>query len=254
MTFCQTSQSSCQIQSDPWVNTFSSTTTEFNQTGTYYAINSVEFQVQIVVGQHFSSNLDKDVLVVDQVLYTCGTNAVTFTTASISSTQSLSCAGVGTLVVEPGYDPIPNVNIQQILYLGSQGIGGICYGAGSSCPVSSSTVTTTAQPAATDPTATVSSASYNIPVAVTTTTTPVPAAVVPSVISCITSASPAANLPSVVSSTGVHVAQGTAVTTVGNPYAAPISNTYRTNLYASGAFGSFDASFLFLLALPFFAF
>ncbi|KAJ3038125.1 hypothetical protein HDU99_010333, partial [Rhizoclosmatium hyalinum] len=91
--YCTPTVNSCQVQSDPLVNTFAGPTWEFNQEGTFYALNSVELQIQLVIGMHYAKNLGKNVYVVDQVIYTCGGDTKKFTTATVSSTiQKLTCS------------------------------------------------------------------------------------------------------------------------------------------------------------------
>ncbi|KAJ3006969.1 UNVERIFIED_CONTAM: hypothetical protein HDU68_003773 [Siphonaria sp. JEL0065] len=201
-TFCIPTQFTCTIQSDPFVSPFSGAVYELHSAGTFYAINSQDMSLQVVVGQHYSQNLAKDVLVVDQVKYTCGSETQTFTTANVPPSKQFTCkagtcASTNCLVtIGQGLDPIPNVQISQILYEGTQGLGGLCYNNDSSCPnpsstnpqpptpntpngpvyVSSTKTATAAVPAANTPN------TYGPPPIVTKTTAAIPAANTPVVV------------------------------------------------------------------------
>ncbi|KAJ3060381.1 hypothetical protein HDU98_003625 [Podochytrium sp. JEL0797] len=141
--FCTPTQYTCMIQSDPIVTTFVGPGSYYEMTapGTYFAFQSTEMTVQIVVGSHWSANLGRNVLVTDQLTYTCGTQApITYTTANVPPTLQLNCkacpVGVDCLVtIGQGLDPVPNLQIQQILYnRGTNGLGGLCYNGDSACP------------------------------------------------------------------------------------------------------------------------
>ncbi|KAI9334740.1 hypothetical protein BDR26DRAFT_866686 [Obelidium mucronatum] len=144
--FCSPTQFTCTIQSDPFISPFSGPVFEFHSTGTFYAIHSQEMSLQVVTGEHYSQNLAKTVVVVDQIVYTCGSETQTFTTANVPASKQFvckagSCGSQPCLVtVGQGLDPVPNVQISQILYGGNQGLGGLCYNNDSSCPSSSSVV------------------------------------------------------------------------------------------------------------------
>ncbi|KAI8608825.1 hypothetical protein BC830DRAFT_912291 [Chytriomyces sp. MP71] len=138
-TFCAPSQFSCQIQSDPFVNTFTSTTTELHTQGWSYALNSNDMNVQVHIAQ--ASRNGESVLIVDQVMYTCGDSVQNFNLDSVPSALKTlscnvgSCAGTTcTLTVVKGQDPVPNVSIQEIRYFGTTARGGVCFDKGSNCP------------------------------------------------------------------------------------------------------------------------
>ncbi|KAJ3065688.1 hypothetical protein HDU98_010941 [Podochytrium sp. JEL0797] len=141
--FCTPTQATCMIQSDPIVTTFVGLGAYYEMTapGTYYAFQSTEMTVQVVIGSHFAPNLGRNVLVTDQLTYTCGKEApVTYTTANVPSRIQLTCnacpAGVNCIVtIGQAVDPVPNLHIQQILYnRGTNGLGGLCYKGDAACP------------------------------------------------------------------------------------------------------------------------
>ncbi|KAJ3222140.1 hypothetical protein HDU81_010090 [Chytriomyces hyalinus] len=134
--FCTPTQNSCQIQSDPFVQPFIGETFSLENAGQFFAVDSAEMKVQVNVVSTFAPNLKKEVLVVNELRYSCGGSAPqTFTTRALAGKgpMTLSC-DVGTcarttcrVVILPGLDPVPNVQIQQIQYMGTKGNGGLCF-------------------------------------------------------------------------------------------------------------------------------
>ncbi|KAJ3244422.1 hypothetical protein HDU77_009907 [Chytriomyces hyalinus] len=134
--FCTPTQNSCQIQSDPFVQPFIGETFSLENAGQFFAVDSAEMKVQVNIVSTFAPNLKKEVHVVNELRYSCGGSAPqTFTTRALTGKgpMTLSC-DIGTcarttcrVVILPGLDPVPNVQIQQIQYMGTRGNGGLCF-------------------------------------------------------------------------------------------------------------------------------
>ncbi|KAJ3026929.1 UNVERIFIED_CONTAM: hypothetical protein HDU68_004818 [Siphonaria sp. JEL0065] len=137
LAVCAPTQNSCQIQSDPWVSPFSGSIYSLDTTGTFSALDASDLKVQIVVVQ--ADTVHGPAFVVDQVTYTCGSDVQTFSAGPDLGQHVLECNG-SKVVLGKGYDPVPNVQIQQILYLGSDATGGLCFGdVGTTCPQATGT-------------------------------------------------------------------------------------------------------------------
>ncbi|KAJ3235676.1 hypothetical protein HDU81_000237 [Chytriomyces hyalinus] len=140
--FCAPSTASCQIQSDPFVNTFQSTTIEVHTTGTMYALQSKDMNVQVNMATKQRNG--QSVIIVDSITFACGNETPqTFTIETVGkaprvlSCKAGSCAGTTcTATILEGSDPVPNVQVQEIRYFGTTGSGGICYDKDSRCPSS----------------------------------------------------------------------------------------------------------------------
>ncbi|KAI8837720.1 hypothetical protein BJ741DRAFT_603117 [Chytriomyces cf. hyalinus JEL632] len=140
--FCAPSTASCQIQSDPFVNTFQSTTIEVHTTGTMYALQSKDMNVQVNMATKQRNG--ESVIIVDSITFACGNETPqTFTIETVGkaprvlSCKAGSCAGTTcTATILEGSDPVPNVQVQEIRYFGTTGSGGICYDKDSKCPSS----------------------------------------------------------------------------------------------------------------------
>ncbi|KAI8608824.1 hypothetical protein BC830DRAFT_1085935 [Chytriomyces sp. MP71] len=249
--FCNKSPNSCQVQSDPIVNTFGSTTYEFHGAGLTYALKSNDMNVQVNVAP--ATRNGQQVLIVDKVIYTCGSQTQTFTLDTITSAMTKlscdqgSCAGTAcTLSVIKGLDPVPNVSIQEIRYMGSTGQGGVCYGTDPSCPPASNgpvpagnndgcapgtycPVVPANTPAASKTPVPAPSQVYSVPPApIVPTTTPVPALYTPPAPQkCVP---PAGNTPI---KTPVATPAVTYAASVAPP--APIKAASQSGIYAAGA-------------------
>ncbi|KAJ3114168.1 hypothetical protein HK100_001740 [Physocladia obscura] len=138
---CPIYKTPCQIQSDPTITPFTGTgayTISTIDPGTYAAVTSPSFTVSLLFTSVYSANRVQEVLVVDSVTYLCGDNAAVtvsvsagFTGTSAYTCVSGDCAGSGalcSLVLVRGEDPVPNVQVQQIYYMGGDATGGLCYG------------------------------------------------------------------------------------------------------------------------------
>ncbi|TPX59316.1 hypothetical protein CcCBS67573_g09094 [Chytriomyces confervae] len=145
--FCTPTQNSCQIQSDPFVQPFIGETFSLENAGQFFAVDSAEMKVQVNIVSTFAPNLKKEVHVVNELRYSCGGSAPqTFTTRALTGKgpMTLSC-DIGTcarttcrVVILPGLDPVPNVQIQQIQYMGTRGNGGLCFQNDRQCQVTKS--------------------------------------------------------------------------------------------------------------------
>ncbi|KAJ3056813.1 hypothetical protein HDU99_007363, partial [Rhizoclosmatium hyalinum] len=137
----------CIIQADPWVVPLTGDATyEVAGPGNYYALQADDMNVVVHMSYKPMPNNANDLrLVVDTVTYNCGNDPAQTKTFTISSVAGQaytvlncyagSCAGtICQLVVGPGSDPRPNVGISQILYFGTNALGGLCYGNDPSCP------------------------------------------------------------------------------------------------------------------------
>ncbi|KAJ3025879.1 UNVERIFIED_CONTAM: hypothetical protein HDU68_006551 [Siphonaria sp. JEL0065] len=198
--YCTPNPNSCQIQSDPFVSTFQGPVTEFHKEGTFYAFQSDEMNILVTISSHYVSRLARNMLVVDKVVFKCiDGQSKTFETATLTSAQKLVCscasapAGSCSLTVVPGVEPVPNVSVQEIRYLGTKAIGGLCFGAEKGCvadgftgsatctlPKTPSSPANNATPASTV-TATTPSATTPSTTKPSSTSVAVPAGVVPSI-------------------------------------------------------------------------
>ncbi|KAI9343961.1 hypothetical protein BDR26DRAFT_917397, partial [Obelidium mucronatum] len=157
-SYCPPSQATCKIIGDPWVYTFQSTLYEFSKPGTFYAVESDEFnvQVEVVTGKSVSGHV---VHVVNKVTYVCdpenafgkytkksvtpksiGDEDVTFTCKGVGSCRS---SGDCSVSVVKAYDPIESLAITAIRYTGSHSYGGLCYDNDKGCKKKTKTTTTT---------------------------------------------------------------------------------------------------------------
>ncbi|KAJ3292396.1 hypothetical protein HDU79_001480 [Rhizoclosmatium sp. JEL0117] len=157
--YCTTYQRACLIQADPWVVPLTGDPTfEVPGPGNYYALQADDMNVIVHMSYQPMPNDANDLrLVVDTVTYNCGNDpsqTQTFTISSVAgqaytvlNCYAGSCAGTTCqLVVGPGSDPRPNVGISQILYFGSNALGGLCYDNDPSCPTTPNPVTPSATP------------------------------------------------------------------------------------------------------------
>ncbi|KAI9352171.1 hypothetical protein BDR26DRAFT_850477 [Obelidium mucronatum] len=137
--YCPPSQISCQIQSDPWVNTFLRTIVEFSQAGTFPALKADDMSIDVVIGLKPDPNRLRQVYVVDQVVFKCTGQATrTITLSNIPSApltcSAGSCAGtICSVSLVKGSDPIDNINIQEVRYFGNKATDGLCFGTLGSC-------------------------------------------------------------------------------------------------------------------------
>ncbi|KAJ3069461.1 hypothetical protein HDU98_007475 [Podochytrium sp. JEL0797] len=101
-------------------------------TGNFAALTSPDFGVNIHISSVYNSNRLENALVVDSVEYMCGGEYKTVKADDLKGLgqQVLKCevgecAGViCKLVLVQGLDPLPNVQVQQIMYSGSEASGG----------------------------------------------------------------------------------------------------------------------------------
>ncbi|KAI9333967.1 hypothetical protein BDR26DRAFT_921065 [Obelidium mucronatum] len=126
---CATTQGSCQIQSDPWISTFEGGHYSFDKAGSFLALDADDMKVQIDVVQ--SDGIYGATYVTSKVTYTCGSEKQTFAAGGDLSEHVLVCTEgtckdtICKVVLGRGYDPVDNVQIQQILYMGSAGNGAV---------------------------------------------------------------------------------------------------------------------------------
>ncbi|KAJ3283761.1 hypothetical protein HDU79_008771, partial [Rhizoclosmatium sp. JEL0117] len=137
--------------SDPWVNPFTSgvNTFEFKDPNVYWVLQSSDMSVQMSVVKAYNPNRLEYTYIADTVTFICAGSLST--TYNISYVQSLGKTDVMTctsgscntngnlcsLAVVYASDPVPNVSIQQIWYMGATAVGGLCYKDDSTCPTSS---------------------------------------------------------------------------------------------------------------------
>ncbi|KAI8613790.1 hypothetical protein BC830DRAFT_1191747, partial [Chytriomyces sp. MP71] len=142
--YCKPARYACQILSDPYINTLYSTQHHFDTNGSFWAVQSEEFQIRLHITQQFSRNLHQDVYIVDRVEYLCGTDSTaeeTFSTPLPGPVSRIctrgACGDAGarcSMQLLPGLDPVPNVQAQEVWYLGTRGLGGLCFGEDGACP------------------------------------------------------------------------------------------------------------------------
>ncbi|KAI9348139.1 hypothetical protein BDR26DRAFT_892362 [Obelidium mucronatum] len=225
--YCPPNPNSCQIQSDPYISTFQGPVVEFSKAGTFYALNSDEMTVQVVVGSHYVPRLAKNVYIVDQVTFSCKDGQQkTFTTANTTVTNKLVC-NTGSckiqdgcsLTVLPGLDPIPNVNVQEVRYMGSKAIGGLCFGSQNGCSIDDDDVDRVVDPVKTS-IKTSSQVAGQVATPAKTASTAV-APVVATTTTCSSSSSTGNNASIVTASSSSSIAAATALTSTCTSNAVP---------------------------------
>ncbi|KAJ3061993.1 hypothetical protein HDU98_002084, partial [Podochytrium sp. JEL0797] len=155
----------CSLQN---LNTSSLSLTAFHASdlslsapGSYWALNTVEYKVEVVVSSMFSESLGKNATVVSAITMCCGTGAArntqTYTAASFAHNSgfnafyccpnaqitSSNCEGqlaIGHTTIEPQTYPVQNIQVHQIQYSGSNGISGLCFRENEGCKENSNVV------------------------------------------------------------------------------------------------------------------
>ncbi|KAJ3066023.1 hypothetical protein HDU98_010636 [Podochytrium sp. JEL0797] len=131
----------CQIMEDPIVNPFYGHIFSFDTPGVFWALNSVEMKVQITIGTHPSPR--GLVSVIDAISVQCANGPTRSYKSNALSHQGItidcvsgSCARQGDCyaTIMLGDFPVPNVDVQMLVYSGNRGTGGICYSGDTSCP------------------------------------------------------------------------------------------------------------------------
>ncbi|KAI8607234.1 hypothetical protein BC830DRAFT_1175540 [Chytriomyces sp. MP71] len=140
---CAMTMGTCQIQQDPIVTPFNGKNFNLTSAGTFFALQSDEMSVQVSVMEAFSDRLGRVVHSVQQVTYTCGAQVDTWDLPRIMAggpaTLKCTVGGCGVtgvvcrVALVKGSSPVENVNVQEVVYFGSTGVGGLCYRGDASC-------------------------------------------------------------------------------------------------------------------------
>ncbi|KAJ3067729.1 hypothetical protein HDU98_009063 [Podochytrium sp. JEL0797] len=136
------------------LNPFQAPASSLSAPGSYWAINTAEYKVEVVVSSVFSESLGKNATVVSAITMCCGTGAAkttqTYTAASFADNSDLNvfyccpnaqitsstCAGqlaIGHTTITPQTFPVQNIQVHEIQYAGSNGISGLCYEENAGC-------------------------------------------------------------------------------------------------------------------------
>ncbi|KAJ3348990.1 hypothetical protein HDU83_000911 [Entophlyctis luteolus] len=128
--YCDPSSNYCSLTDDPLVHTFIGTFVKFNSIGTFYAFNSVEMQVVATIA-NAKNWFGQTVSVITSATATCADGTtVTYTPSRLSYKLSVftcvygnDCIGSRcTVTFSKGTDPVDNVAINPIIYLGGRAL------------------------------------------------------------------------------------------------------------------------------------
>ncbi|KAJ3379595.1 hypothetical protein HDU84_006533, partial [Entophlyctis sp. JEL0112] len=140
--YCDPSSNYCSITDDPVVHTFSGTSIKFNSVGTFYAFKSLEMQVVVTITSA-KNWFGQTVSVVTSATASCADGtSVTYTPKQLSYQLNVftcvygnDCTGKRcTVSFSKGTDPVDNVAINPITYLGGRALGGLCFEGNPTCP------------------------------------------------------------------------------------------------------------------------
>ncbi|KAJ3061240.1 hypothetical protein HDU98_002850, partial [Podochytrium sp. JEL0797] len=136
------------------LDAFGAIPVDFSTPGSYWALNTLEYKVEVLVLSLFSESLGRNATVVSAVTLCCGTGAArntrTFTALDFAYNSGLNyfaccpnakatssnCDGqhaIGQTTIQPQTNPVQNIQVNQIQYFGSHGISGLCFQGNAGC-------------------------------------------------------------------------------------------------------------------------